>query len=182
MTFAGGSNSRCRPGHRTKDRCRAFSNCQPKGPVKNASSDFVTTPTTSATPTMPPTDRWRGIEMPNCSSITSTGTSAQFWPAWIKRGPRYAVVHERFSIVLMPLTIMCAQGWRTDRTFILDAVSRYDTNRNPFWDFRGARKSRPQSIPRLREVPPAMWLEFGVARSPVTSRYRFRLRGQLADR
>ena len=31
------------------------------------------------------------------------------------------------------------------------------------------------------EVPPAMWLEFGVARSPATRRYRFRLRGQSAD-
>ena len=30
-------------------------------------------------------------------------------------------------------------------------------------------------------VPPAMWLEFGVARSPATRRYRFRLRGQSAD-
>ena len=31
-------------------------------------------------------------------------------------------------------------------------------------------------------VPSAKWLEFGVARSPVTRKYRFRLRGQLADR
>jgi holo-[acyl-carrier protein] synthase len=33
-----------------------------------------------------------------------------------------------------------------------------------------------------QRVPSGMWLEFGVARSPVTRRYRFRLQGQSADR
>ena len=32
------------------------------------------------------------------------------------------------------------------------------------------------------EVPSGKWLEFGVARSPITRGYRFRLRGQSADR
>lgn len=99
-----------------------FDSRQHHGPVANGSSAHSrgrTTSSTETTPSMQPRGRSLGTASPNDSrNRVPSASDAVEAEAVITNGPRWRVVHERFSTVLWPVMMAHAQGCRIASAFM----------------------------------------------------------------